>query len=118
VFALKIATHKSSVSLLFFTLVASALIFSYQLRIFESPLSEVSSHYFDSIFTCVWNFVVTLNQVGYGDMYAKTNMGRFVIVIVCFWGMILVSFFKVTVDNSLKFSDYEEKSYSLLRKLN
>ena len=116
-FAIKIVVNNKPISLIFYVLLVSAVIFSYQLRIFETPLSEISGHDFSSMLKCIWNFVITMNQVGYGDMYAKTNMGRIVVVILCFWGMILNAMFILSVSNSLKFNETEENSYKLLLKL-
>ena len=65
----------------------------------------------------MWNVFITLTTVGYGDIYPKTSMGRFVGVIVCFWGVFIVSFFVVTLNNMLTFSPNEEKSYNLLMRL-
>ena len=66
---------------------------------------------------CMWNVIITLTTVGYGDLYPKTLMGRFVGVIIAFWGVFIVSFFVVTLNNMLTFSPNEEKSYNLLLRL-
>ena len=57
---------------------------------------------------------VSLSTTGYGDIYPKTNFGRFIGLIVCFWGTFVVSFFVVTVNNMLSFTASEDKSYTLL----
>lgn len=65
----------------------------------------------------MWNVIITLTTTGYGDIYPKTNLGRFVGLILCFWGTFVVSFFVVTVNNMLTFTPQEEKSYTLLLRL-
>ena len=65
----------------------------------------------------MWNVIVTLATVGYGDFYLKTALGRFIGLIVCFWGTFIVSYFVVTVTNMLTFAPPEEKSYTLLLRL-
>jgi Ion channel len=65
----------------------------------------------------MWNVIITLTTTGYGDIYPKTNLGRFVGLIVCFWGTFVVSFFVVTVNNMLTFTASEDKSYTLLQRL-
>lgn len=50
-------------------LLFSILVFSYMLRIFESPLVEVSGFDFKSIWNCIWVTVITMTSTGYGDMY-------------------------------------------------
>ena len=61
--------------------------------------------------------IVTLATVGYGDIYPKTYMGRVVGILVCFWGVFIVSFFVVTLNNMLSFNANEEKSFNLLLRL-
>jgi hypothetical protein len=58
-----------------------------------------------------------MTTVGYGDIYPKTTMGRFVGILVCFWGVFIVSFFVVTLNNMLNFNANEEKSFNLLLRL-
>ena len=65
----------------------------------------------------MWNMIITLTSAGYGDLYAKTFFGRIVGVIICFWGVLIISFFVVTVTNMLEFNSNEEKAYELLIKL-
>ena len=66
---------------------------------------------------CMWNVIITLSSVGYGELYPKTFFGRIVGVVICFWGIFIVSFFVVTVTSMLDFSETEEKSYDLLIRL-
>lgn len=65
----------------------------------------------------MWNVIITLTTTGFGDVYPKSFMGRFVGLIICFWGTFMVSFFVVTVNNMLTFSPSEEKSFNLLLRL-
>ena len=66
---------------------------------------------------CMWNVLITMTTVGYGDIYPKSVMGRIVGILVCFWGVFIVSFFVVTLNNMLTFSPNEEKSFNLLLRL-
>ena len=65
----------------------------------------------------MWNVIITLSTVGYGDFYIKTAGGRIVGLVVCFWGTFVVSYFVVTVTSMLTFAPPEEKSYTLLLRL-
>lgn len=58
-----------------------------------------------------------MGTIGFGEVYPKTVMGRVVGMIVCFWGVFIVSFFVVTLNNMLNFSANEEKAYNLLQRL-
>jgi len=69
------------------------------------------------MYNCLWNFIITLTSVGYGDLYPKTTFGRLVGIAICFWGIIIVSFFVVTVSNVLNFTGSEEKAFDLIMKL-
>lgn len=63
------------------------------------------------MYNCMWNVIITLTSVGYGELYPKTFFGRIVGIIICFWGVFIVSFFVVTVTNVLMFSTGEDKAY-------
>lgn len=55
-----------------------------------------------------------MTTVGYGDFYPKSLFGRFIGVIVCSWGVFIVSFFVVTLNTMLTFNANEDKAYMLL----
>lgn len=61
--------------------------------------------------------LITMTTVGYGDMSAKTYMGRVISIIIAFWGVLFVSLFVVTLTNLLLFKGGEEKSFYLLKRL-
>jgi hypothetical protein len=93
------------------------LLFGYQLKVFEGPLSVVSKQNFNLFSNSMWNVIITLTTTGFGDIYPKSLLGRFCAMVICFWGTFMVSFFVVTVNNMLTFSASEEKSYNLLLRL-
>lgn len=97
-------------------MIASIGIGGFLLRVFEQPLKTVSGQDY-SYSNSFWNVIVTMSTVGYGDFFPKTHMGRFVGVIICLWGVVVVSIFVVTVTNMLTFDPTEEKTYSLLQRL-
>ena len=57
----------------------------------------------------IWNVLVTMTTVGYGDYYPKTNMGRVVGIIIAFWGVFIVSLFVVSLSNMFEFDQGELK---------
>lgn len=97
-------------------MISSVLIGAFLLRVFEQPLKDASGQDF-SYSNSIWNVIVTMSTVGYGDFFPKTTLGRVVGVIICLWGVVVVSIFVVTVTNMLSFDPTEEKTYSLLQRL-
>lgn len=65
----------------------------------------------------IWNVIITLTSVGYGDIYPKTSFGRTVGVFICFWGFFIISFFVLTVENILSFNSNEKTAYEILQNL-
>jgi potassium intermediate/small conductance calcium-activated channel subfamily N protein 2 len=97
-------------------MLSSIFIGGFLMRLFEQPLKEPSDQDF-SYANSFWNVIVTMSTVGYGDFFPKTHFGRFVGVLICLWGVVVVSIFVVTVTNMLTFDPTEEKTYSLLQRL-
>lgn len=58
-----------------------------------------------------------MTTVGYGDIYPKSDLGRITGIIICIWGVFIVSVFVVTLTNLLDFEKNEDKTYQLLYKL-
>ena len=102
---------------IFSTLISLIIIYSYQLKIFEGPLAERSGQHFDSYFNCLWVTVITITTVGYGDIYPKSHIGRFVGITACLSGYVMISLFVITLTNMLNFSVAEDNSYTLLKRL-
>lgn len=65
----------------------------------------------------IWTVIVTIGTVGFGDLYPKSHLGRLVGIIICTWGVFIVSFFVVSINNLLTFNSNEEKAYYLLERL-
>ena len=99
------------------SLSCSIFMFGYAQRILEGPISVASGQDFTQMRNAMWNVLVTMSTVGYGDFTLKTNLGRTVGLMVCFWGTFLISFFVVSVNNMLTFEELQEKSYNTLQRL-
>lgn len=65
----------------------------------------------------MWNVLITMTTVGYGDVYAMSHCGRAIAVIAAFWGVFLVSLFVVSLTHLLDFDPSQAKSYNLLQRL-
>lgn len=83
--------------------VASSGTLAYMLWVFERPPTEISKQNYNDILDAVWNVVVTMTTVGYGDIWPKSYGGWVIGTIICLWGVLLVSLFVVTISQSLEF---------------
>ncbi len=83
----------------------------YCLRIFERPLAKQSNQDFNLMSNTIWNVLVTMTTVGYGDYFPKTNMGRIIGLIIAFWGVFIVSLFVVSLSNMFEFDSGEQKAF-------
>lgn len=43
--------------------------------------------------TAMWNMIITLTSVGFGDFYPLSNLGRLVAIMMSFWGVFFLSIF-------------------------
>jgi hypothetical protein len=116
-FAIKALFKQRPYLILYGSLLVMTVIFGWQLRLFERQLVEASGQDFGNMVNCMWNVIITLTSVGYGELYPKTFYGRIVGIIICFWGVFIVSFFVVTLTGMLSFTDNEKKAYDLLLRL-
>lgn len=99
------------------TIITSGIICAYMVRIFERPLSEVSGQNFNRFDTAMWNIIVTMTTVGYGDTYPKTTGGRLLGILICLWGVLLVSLFVVTISDALEFTIPQRNAYNLIHRI-
>ena len=116
-FSIKSLMKKKPYSVLLSSLILSVALFGFVLRIFERPLSVASGQDFNSINNAFWVTLITMTTVGYGDFFPKSNIGRFIGILIAFWGVAFVSLFVVTLTNLLLFENGEEKSFILLQRL-
>ena len=94
-------------------LMFSLVLLSYQLRLFERYITPE----FAELTTSMWNMMITLTTVGYGDYYPKSHMGRCIGIIIAFWGVFFVSLWVVALTNVTEHSSPEKKAFMLLQRL-
>jgi len=58
-----------------------------------------------------------MTTVGYGDFFARTDLGRLVSFLCCIWGVFVVSLMVVVLNNILSMNSGEEKALTVLQRL-
>ncbi|CAD8158445.1 unnamed protein product [Paramecium octaurelia] len=103
----------------FLMLLSLIFVFGYQLRICERPLTRFNEN-IDNLgvyYNSVWCIIITITFVGYGDYYPRTDLGRFVVIVVCIIGVFLMSVMIVAFIESLKATPIESQTMSLLERI-
>ena len=90
---------------------------SFCFRVFERPLEADSGQDFSDYGNCMWLVLVTMTTVGYGDFYPSTLPGRIIGLVICIWGVLVISIMVITVNNTLKLEKDEEKALALYKRL-
>lgn len=92
------------------TMPVTLICFSYQLRLFERHVNSNFAH----ITTAMWNMMITMLTIGYGDVFPKSHMGRLIGIVIAGYGAFYVSLFVVALNNMLELDSPEKKSFMLL----
>lgn len=112
-FALKALMKQSPWTVLSWMILVTLLMMSYQLRLFERKVQPP----FNYFTTCMWNMLITMTTIGYGDYSAQSQLGRMLAILIAFWGVFYVSLFVVALTNVLNFDCPEKKAFMLLQRL-
>lgn len=65
----------------------------------------------------IWVVFIIITTVGFGDIYAVTNLGRLSMIITSLVGIFLVSLIIMSLEKELRLSAYELKAYDLVTRL-
>ena len=60
---------------------------------------EGNSMDFSYLINCIWNVIITMTTVGYGDYFPKTLLGRIWTIACAIWGIFIVSCLVVVLTN-------------------
>ena len=79
----------------------------------------MDSNNFDFSFLAndIWLIVITMTTVGFGEGYPATHLGRFIGVIACLIGLLLVSLMVVSLTISTEFTPQENKAFEILKRI-
>lgn len=65
----------------------------------------------------MWIVIVTMTTVGYGDYFPASVLGRFILFLVCIWGIFIISLMVITLNNTLSLNVLESKAMNLIIRL-
>ena len=95
----------------------------YTLKIIEGPLLEnrisenKNSGDYSKFLNCIWNILVTMTTVGYGDYYPKSFLGRVIMFFIAISGPLLIGIIVNEFQNATQLSVYEKKAFDFLLRL-
>jgi hypothetical protein len=122
-FTVKAEMKKRPSVILTFLLLVSLGLLSFTLRTFEygiiNPINTAlkGNNDLSYLANCFWLIIITMTTVGYGDYFPRSHLGRFVGVIACIIGMLLLSLIVVSFSVITEFTQEEKKAFSKLKKL-
>ena len=80
--------------------ISTSVVFAYWIRIFEVPFQRAAgTPNFDDFLKSLWFTIVTLFTIGYGDYYPCSRAAKVVVVILAFWGAVLLAIVVVSISN-------------------
>lgn len=118
-------SHPNIFLLLFF--IVTSFPMALMLQIIEDPPSlylnklrgyEHTSHPFNSYSNCLWNVMVIITTVGYGDYYPESILGRFLTLFICLIGIIIVSTSITTLQGQVGFDEHQKEAKIFIDRIN
>jgi hypothetical protein len=107
-------------------LVLVTFILAYALRVAERPVCEEWAHVLDRcgiyddnyshFTTALWNVIITMTTVGYGDIFPVSHAGRVVATLACFSGVVLVALLVTAITSIASFEPDERRAFNALNK--
>lgn len=116
-FAAKCLMEDSPAYMLVCLFFGSILLGAWLIRIFERPAFPLTGMDFSSYNNALWQVLVTMTTVGYGDFYPVTHPGRIVTILVCGWGVMLMSLVVLVLLALLELAGAEAASRTLMVRL-
>lgn len=62
----------------------------------------------------MWNILITLFSIGYGDVYTRTYFGRIIITLLAFFGGFIISIITIAVVGELEMSKFEVNAFKMI----
>lgn len=122
-FAIKCMMKTEPMRLVIGMMVFNIIIFGNAARICEAPLDRVESPLFPSpllqhkFLNAIWESILTMTTVGFGDIYPRTFLGRGFIFLSAINGITIVSLMVLTVMNTFELAPLEKRAYIVTSKV-
>jgi hypothetical protein len=122
-FILRAEIRKRPFIILTITFILSVFLLGFSLMSFEYAIintsleQQKSKNELNSLSNSFWLIIVTMTTVGYGDYYPRSHLGRFIGVICCIFGSLLVSMTVVSLGNFTVLNEKENKAFLRIMKL-
>ena len=62
----------------------------------------------------MWNILITLFSIGYGDVYTHTYFGRLIITLLSFYGGFVISVITIVILGEFEMSKFENNSFTMM----
>lgn len=116
-FMIKAQLKRSPYQTIFLSLFIAAILFGIAMHTIEltytpGPDDGNTSTPFESWISTIFFIFVTMTTVGYGDIYPKTHIGRFVVLGIGIIGTMLVSIMVVALTNSSSLTNGEKRVFN------
>lgn len=88
-------------------------------QLIEAPMERLPNNQFDhySFTNCIYQMLIVMTTVGYGDISNSTLAGKLLIFISAIFGVMVVSFFVTVITKKLDMTPPESRSFSLINRL-
>lgn len=123
IFAIRCIFNTHPIKFLIVVVLTLLFGFAYMLKILEGPVWYVEALVrekmmdYNLLENCLWNVLVTMTTVGYGDFYPITNLGRLVCILMAIFGSILISLMTVITSSKIELTEIEAKVYDFCLRL-
>jgi hypothetical protein len=122
-FMFKSEMRKRPTRILLFLLLLSLILLAFMLRTFEYGIIDPTSskglkisNDLSYLANCFWLISVTMMTVGYGDYFPSSHLGRFIGVIACIIGMLLLSLVVVSFSVITELTKEQKKALNKIQK--
>ncbi len=124
-FVIKSEINRKTKLSIIFLLIIFCFCFSFISRGFENMAIDIEkglegkkgTNDLQNLMNNVWMILTTINKIGYGDEYPRTDLGRFFIFFIYIIGIFCLSLTTASMTSSTDFTSDERRAYLKLKKI-